>query len=207
MPAGSDTRIDPFTVAEPPGQAAAFPVEARAPAPPPSPPAFAAPAAAPPAAPPATPSEPAFDPYAGTDAPPPPPRPARAASTRVVFKARADRERRVPVPGDVEVDGKPVPYVVVRRITTGELIDYLDALRALPDGEVIRFPIYFLPWGEAIDDDVWNGLDPDLTDELTALSRDFLPSRFLPARSDSTTQKDPGPAQSGTPDTTGSSSG
>ena len=182
----------------------AFPVDPPKPSdPPPASPAI-------PAAPSATPSPtaPGFDPYSGTGKPveAPAKRLRPEQQRKVVFKGRRERERRYDLLEPFSVDDREVDHIIVRRMTTADVLDFTEVLASLDGKGAQRFPMCYLPWGELVPDDVWEAMDDDDTHALSRLVVDFLPSRYRAAPSDGPTTTGTGAPTPSTSSNTDSSS-
>ena len=84
----------------------------------------------------------------------------------------------VPLDFPLEIAGKPYVSVTIKRLTTGEVEDFMELLRAAPDGKAGRFPMFLDERGDLLTDDVWRVLMDDDTAKLNEAAAGFLPVRF-----------------------------
>lgn len=97
-------------------------------------------------------------------APPEPPR----------FVDDTGRTERIPLSYPVTYAGVVYDHIVARRMTAGEVADFVEKVRALPEAERARvqFPIFQAP------PEVLAALDTDDDDKLGEVADRFLPRRF-----------------------------
>ncbi|RFB80392.1 hypothetical protein [Methylovirgula sp. 4M-Z18] len=93
------------------------------------------------------------------------------------FVGEKSRLKTVPLEWPVEVDGVPLNVVVIKRMTAGEIDQFVESAR----GETLGaryFPLFADESGALLPGDVLDSLDDD--DMLTLLkeAEDFLPRRF-----------------------------
>ncbi|WP_336801726.1 phage tail assembly protein [Kaistia sp. MMO-174] len=101
---------------------------------------------------------------------------AEAAAEKLApaFDREAERFETVPLDWPVTIDGVRYESVTVRRMTVGEIGDFLLAM-AKSDGERLRFPMY------DVSDAVLERLDADDGDKIEEAVQRFLPRRFRTA--------------------------
>jgi hypothetical protein len=78
----------------------------------------------------------------------------------------------VPLEWPVTVDGQVVDHVVIRRMTTKEVVDFVERLQQDGDNGPVRFPMVDLP------DDVLDALDDDDAAAINEAVVSFLPLRL-----------------------------
>lgn len=91
------------------------------------------------------------------------------------------RSRVVPLEWPIEIDGRVVDAVTVRRLNTKDVADFVAAVQSSPSGgdmRLFRFPMFFDIEGNKLSDAVIDALDDDDTATLTEVASDFLPRRF-----------------------------
>ena len=76
------------------------------------------------------------------------------------------------------VDGVELRQVMVQRISTAEMVAFVDRVRNTPDGDDLPYPIFRRVDGAALSVAEWGALDPDDTETLTKDGNDFLPARW-----------------------------
>jgi hypothetical protein len=101
------------------------------------------------------------------------------AAPLIVHLNERDRFRTVPLQWPVKVGDAELHSVVIRRLTTREVADFIESL-ATHKGN-IRFPIFCDERGVLIPNEVWDQLDDDDVAALEEASADFLPRRLRQA--------------------------
>jgi hypothetical protein len=93
------------------------------------------------------------------------------------FANEAGRTERIDLDWPVIFDGKTYDHIIARRMTASEVADFVEEVRAMPEGERnrARLPIFMAPA------EVLAMLDADDDDKLGEVADRFLPRRFRAA--------------------------
>ncbi len=103
---------------------------------------------------------------------------ADAPAPAAVITHRKNRAATIPLEFPIDVDGKPLDAIVVRRLNAQEVADFLEAIGNSPDTKILRFPMFYDTEGNKLPDAVIDALDDDDAITLTRATSDFLPRRF-----------------------------
>lgn len=109
------------------------------------------------------------------------------------------RMKMIPLEWPVKVDGVDYHAIGVKRMSTKEVSEFIDALSG--DTDAVKFPIFVDGDGKPVSDAVLNALDDDDTQTLLEKMRDFLPRRFRGGAAQSQTSAQSSP--NGSPPTPG----
>lgn len=89
------------------------------------------------------------------------------------------RSKTITLEWPVEYGGKTYSDVVVRRMTTAEVSNFVDLLEANNGStKIFRFPMFYHPDGARVPDELIDQLDDDDSAALVEAAADFLPRRF-----------------------------
>ena len=105
------------------------------------------------------------------------PAPAAQAASPVITH-RKDRAATIPLEYPLDVDGKPLDAIVVRRLSAQAVADFLEVIGNAPDTKLLRFPMFYDVDGNKLPDAVIDALDDDDAVALTKATAGFLPRRF-----------------------------
>jgi hypothetical protein len=132
----------------------------------------------------ASPSAPATPSSSG----PAPPSSSAAAGKTTAAKRKAAkfvepllRFRSIDLKHPLEFDGKVYRAICLRRLTAGEVAEFMEGVAKRPEAALRAWPMYRDADGAAIPPEVIEGLDDDDMFELDQAVRDFLPRRFQAA--------------------------
>jgi hypothetical protein len=79
------------------------------------------------------------------------------------------------------VDGVELRQVMVQRISTAEMVAFVDRVRNTADGDDLPYPIFRRVDGAPLSAAEWGALDTDDTEILTKDGNNFLPARWRTA--------------------------
>lgn len=100
---------------------------------------------------------------------------------KIVFVNHDQRLKRFSLEWPLNVDGRLVNHLFLRRMTQSEVAAFVakveEERKINPDGE-LRFPLFFDDRGEQVSDAIMSALDADDADALNEAALNFLPRRF-----------------------------
>ena len=94
-------------------------------------------------------------------------------SSGVTFVGGKPRSKVVQLEFPVEHAGTTYTSIEVRRMTAGQVADFVDQAREA--GREARLPMFYREDGEPVPVEVVDGLDADDAETLNEVIRDFLP--------------------------------
>ena len=103
-----------------------------------------------------------------------------------VFLGGPPRSKRIDLIAPFSLDGKIYDHVMVKRMRTGEVADFLASLSDQIDVRAVRFPMFEDADGKLLPEAVLDLLDDDDSLALEVAAADFLPRRFRAVNSAST---------------------
>lgn len=106
---------------------------------------------------------------------------AGPAAAPARFIGQASRSTAITLEWPVECDGVEYRDVVIKRMTTQEVADFVEGIASQAESARLRFPVYFHPNGHRVPDQVLDALDDDDMQKLNEVAEAFLPRRFQTA--------------------------
>ncbi len=88
------------------------------------------------------------------------------------------RVKTVPLEWPFAIGTTEYRNIIVKRLTTKEIDDFVASIRDAPDDTRTRFPIFRNEQDEIVSDEVWDAIDDDDKVTLNRVGLDFLPARF-----------------------------
>lgn len=106
---------------------------------------------------------------------------AAGAPTGPVIRLVDDprRSREVLLEWSIEVDGRVIDRIVIRRMTTRDVAEFVDAVQSVGSNvKLVRFPMFFDGSGNKLPSEAIDALDEDDAETVMEIASGFLPRRF-----------------------------
>ena len=91
---------------------------------------------------------------------------------------RARRDKRIVLEWPFELGGVTYDHLVVRRMTTGQVAEFLEEVGESGTIKARRFPMFYTDDGLPVPVEALDGMDDDDSLALSKVALDFLPRRF-----------------------------